>query len=917
MKTEQPECIVIDGSSFLFRAFFATQRAGLTSRKGFPTGAVLSFSKMISNLLRDFPGVPEIMVFDAPHQRETCFRNKIYPAYKATRPPVPADLTAQFPYVRDISAALGMKVLQEPGVEADDTIGTLAAMAVRENVRIMICSGDKDLSQLVKDGIRIYDTMKNTVLDREGVIDKFGVPPELIADYLAIAGDSSDNIPGMKGAGPKTAAAVLNAFGDIEKVAAAGAEETKALGFRGAAKFHDSFIAQLETIRLSKVLSTIKTDVPLGFDLKSLTPGTPDWQKVFAIADELDLRDLKKEAGERLGGAAAKPETAPEPERVFERTAVKTADELSKALKALGDEGPFAIFPECEVRSPVACSLTALSITSGNRTVCVRFTGSSGASDDLFSIPEGITEAEALGALRELIEDPSKAKAGHDLKRLMNVLFHEGLRPQGFLLDTMLMDHVLNAAQRGYSLRETAERHYGGDISWIPDDKPAGRKKAPEKSEEEKNDLLMRSSELALILSEKLKADIEAEEWSRKTYYEVEQPLISVLSLMERTGAAVSVPALREASEKFGEGMERLEKKAYEEAGSEFNIASPRQVGEIIYGRLGVEPSKKTGSGQNSTKEDILADLAPTVPLAGTVLEWRGLAKLRGTYSDVLPGLIDHVTGRVHTSFNQAGTSTGRLSSSDPNLQNIPARTEEGRLIRKAFAAEEGWDIVSCDYSQIELRLMAELSGDEGLRKAFLSGADIHRHTAAEIFGKTMDEVTPDERRKAKAVNFGLMYGMGAFGLAKRLRIDRKDAADYIALYFSRFPKVKTFIAGLLDTAHRTGYVETITGRHLFVPGIQGKGMALRAAERVATNAPLQGSAADLIKLAMVKVAKFIEDKPVRLSLQVHDELVMEVRHDAADEVAKGVADIMRNVMKLSIPLDVGIGIGPDWDSAH
>ena len=913
-----PECIVIDGSSFLFRAFFATQRAGLTSRKGFPTGAVLSFSKMISNLLKKYPGVPEIMVFDAPHQRETCFRNKIYPEYKATRPPVPEDLSAQFPYVRDISAALGMLVLQEPGVEADDTIGTLAAMAGKENVRIMICSGDKDLSQLVKNGIEIYDTMKETVLDREGVIEKFGVPPELIADYLAIAGDSSDNIPGMKGAGPKTAAAVLNAFGDIEKVAEAGAEETKALGFRGAGKFHESFIAQLETIRLSKVLSTIKTDVPLGFTLKSLTAGHPDWQKVFAIADELDLRDLRKEAEGHLGEYAARPEAAPEPERVFERTVVKSADELSSAVKALGAEGPFAVFPECSVSSPVESTLTALSITAGSRTLLVRFSESSASADDLFSVQDGITKEEALSALRPLLEDPAKVKAGHDLKRLMNVLFHEGVRPDGFLLDTMLMDHVLNAADRGYSLRETAERHYSGDISFLPEEKDGGRKKKePEKSDEEKNDLLMRSSELVLQLAEKLKSKVEAEEWSRKTYYEVEQPLIAVLSFMERTGASVSVPALSEASRQFAEGMERLEKRAFEEAGTEFNIASPKQVGEIIYGRLGVEPHKKTGSGQNSTKEDILSDLAPTVPLAGTVLEWRGLAKLRGTYSDVLPGLIDHATGLVHTNFNQAGTSTGRLSSSDPNLQNIPARTEEGRLIRKAFAAKEGWDIVSCDYSQIELRLMAELSGDEGLRKAFLSGADIHRHTAAEIFGKTMDEVTPDERRKAKAVNFGLMYGMGAFGLAKRLRIDRKDAADYIALYFSRFPKVKTFIAGLLDTAHRTGYVETITGRHLFVPGIQGKGMALRAAERVATNAPLQGSAADLIKLAMVKVAKFIEDKPVRLSLQVHDELVMEVRHDAADEVAKGVADIMRNVMKLSIPLDVGIGIGPDWDSAH
>ena len=912
-----PECIVIDGSSFLFRAFFATQRAGLTSRKGFPTGAVLSFSKMISNLLKKYPGVPEIMVFDAPHQRETCFRNKIYPEYKATRPPVPEDLSAQFPYVRDISAALGMLVLQEPGVEADDTIGTLAAMAGKEHVRIMICSGDKDLSQLVKNGIEIYDTMKETVLDREGVIEKFGVPPELIADYLAIAGDSSDNIPGMKGAGPKTAAAVLNAFGGIEKVAAAGAEETKALGFRGAGKFHESFIAQLETIRLSKVLSTIKTDVPLGFTLKSLTPGEPDWQKVFAIADELDLRDLRTEALGHLGESAAKPEAAPEPERVFERTVVRTADELASHLKALGNEGPFAIFPECSVSSPVESTLSAISISAGERTVLVRFSESAGSSDDLFSQQEGITKEEALSALRTLLEDPKAVKAGHDLKRLMNVLFHEGVRPEGFLLDTMLMDHVLNAAERGYSLRESAERHYAGDISFLPEEKSAGRKKAPEKTDDEKNELLMRSSELVLQLSEKLKSEIESAEWSRKTYYEVEQPLIAVLSLMERTGASVSVPALSEASKQFAEGMERLEKRAFEEAGTEFNIASPKQVGEIIYGKLGVEPSKKTGSGQNSTKEDILSDLAPAVPLAGTVLEWRGLAKLRGTYSDVLPGLIDHVTGRVHTNFNQTGTSTGRLSSSDPNLQNIPARTEEGRLIRKAFAAEEGWDIVSCDYSQIELRLMAELSGDEGLRKAFLSGADIHRHTAAEIFGKTMDEVTPDERRKAKAVNFGLMYGMGAFGLARRLRIDRKDAADYIALYFSRFPKVKTFISDLLETAHRTGYVETITGRHLFVPGIQGKGMALRAAERVATNAPLQGSAADLIKLAMVKVAKFIEDKPVRLSLQVHDELVMEVRHDAAEEVANGVADIMRNVMTLSIPLDVGIGIGPDWDSAH
>ncbi|MEL3929636.1 DNA polymerase I [Aeromonas enteropelogenes] len=911
--------ILVDGSSYLYRAFFASQQADLRTSTGLPSGAVRVMANMMRSLRKQYPDCHVAVVFDA---KGKTFRDDIYPEYKANRASMPDDLRSQAAPIHQMIKAMGFPFLMVEGVEADDVIGTLARQATEKQLPVLISTGDKDMAQLVSDHVTLIDTMKDVKTDREGVIEKFGVPPELIIDYLALMGDKVDNIPGMTGVGEKTALALLQGIGSIDEIAA-NLDKVAALGFRGSKTFADKFREQEEQVRLSYTLATIKTDVVLEQSLEELQLGPIDKEALLAVYREYELRNLIKEL--ESGGAESASEEGEEGETATPAAAIETD------YRCILDEAEFDGWLAQLQAAPLFAfdtETTSLDYMEA-RVVGVSFAIEPGKAayvpfgHDYLGAPVQLTEAVVLGKLKPLLEDPARLKVGQNLKYDRNVLLNHGIELQGIAYDTMLESYVLNSTVSRHDMDSLARRYL--NVETISFEEIAGKgvkqltfnqieleQAAPYAAED---------ADITLRLHQALWGKLAAEAGLAKVFSEIELPLLPVLARMERLGTTIEPKLLHQQSQEIEVRLAELEKQAHELAGQEFNLSSPKQLGEILFTKLGLPIIKKTPKGAPSTAEEVLAELAETYELPRLLMEHRGLAKLKSTYTDKLPLMIKPQTGRVHTSYHQAVAATGRLSSTDPNLQNIPVRNEQGRRIRQAFIPCAGYKLVAADYSQIELRIMAHLSGDKGLLTAFAEGKDIHKATAAEVFGVELDAVTSDMRRSAKAINFGLIYGMSAFGLAKQLGIGRAEAQKYMDLYFERYPGVLEYMERTRQQAEAQGYVETLFGRRLYLPDIKSRNAGLRkAAERAAINAPMQGTAADIIKRAMINVdgwIRGIEDESIRMLMQVHDELVFEIREEKLEEYIAIIKEKMSSAAELHVPLVVEAGTGDNWDQAH
>ncbi|WP_439825282.1 DNA polymerase I [Aeromonas caviae] len=910
--------ILVDGSSYLYRAFFASQQADLRTSTGLPSGAVRVMANMMRSLRKQYPDCHVAVVFDA---KGKTFRDDIYPEYKATRASMPDDLRSQVAPIHQMIKAMGFPFLMVEGVEADDVIGTLARQATEKQLPVLISTGDKDMAQLVSDHVTLIDTMKDVKTDREGVIEKFGVPPELIIDYLALMGDKVDNIPGMTGVGEKTALALLQGIGSIDEIAA-NLDKVAALGFRGSKAFADKFREQEEQVRLSYVLATIKTDVALEQSLEELQLGPIDKEALLAVYREYELRNLIKELE---SGGAEESEAESDEEGAAPAAAIETD------YRCILDEAEFDEWLARLQAAPLFAfdtETTSLDYMEA-RVVGVSFAIEPGKAayvpfgHDYLGAPVQLTEAVVLGKLTPLLEDPTRLKVGQNLKYDRNVLLNHGIELQGIAYDTMLESYVLNSTASRHDMDSLARRYLNVETISFEDIAGKGVKQltfnqielelaAPYAAED---------ADITLRLHQALWGKLSAEPGLAKVFSEIELPLLPVLARMERLGTTIEPKLLHQQSQEIEVRLAELEKQAHELAGQEFNLSSPKQLGEILFTKLGLPIIKKTPKGAPSTAEEVLAELAETYDLPRLLMEHRGLAKLKSTYTDKLPLMIKPQTGRVHTSYHQAVAATGRLSSTDPNLQNIPVRNEQGRRIRQAFIPCAGYKLVAADYSQIELRIMAHLSGDKGLLTAFAEGKDIHKATAAEVFGVALDAVTSDMRRSAKAINFGLIYGMSAFGLAKQLGIGRAEAQKYMDLYFERYPGVLEYMERTRQQAEAQGYVETLFGRRLYLPDIKSRNAGLRkAAERAAINAPMQGTAADIIKRAMINVDDWIrgiEDESIRMLMQVHDELVFEIREEKLEEYIGLIKEKMSGAAELYVPLVVEAGTGDNWDQAH
>ena len=892
------QLVLVDGSSYLYRAFHAMPN--LANSRGESTGAVYGIVNMLRRLMREYDTPYLAVVFDAPGKT---FRDRLYSAYKANRPPMPDELRSQIDKVHAVIRALGLPLLSVPDVEADDVIGTLARAATAYGMETLIVSGDKDLAQLVDTKVRMCDSMKDVVYDVEGVEAKFGVPPERIVDFLALVGDTSDNIPGVPKVGPKTAVRWLKEYGSLDQLVA------QADGVPG--KVGENLRASLDQLPLSHQLATVKCDVALEEQPDDLKIGTPDEDALRQLYAELEfktwLADLGglNEVDEGDGAATAQYEI------VFDKKA------LSRWLKQLSKAPLFAFDTE-------TTSLNAMRA----RIVGVSFAVKPGEgayvplAHDYLDAPLQLNREEVLEALRPLLEDPNQEKVGQNLKYDCTVLSNHGITLAGMRFDTMLESYVLDSTGSRHDMDTLALKYLGHKT--ISYEAVAGKGKGQlsfnEVPLEEAGPYAAEDAEVTLRLHRVLFERLQNEQARRELFERIEMPLVPVLSKIERTGVRVDCDMLAAQSAQLAKRTAELEVMAYEEAGAPFNIASPKQIQEILFERLELPVLAKTPKGQPSTAESVLAELAEQHELPRLILEHRGLSKLRSTYTEKLPALVNPDTGRVHTSYHQAAVATGRLSSSDPNLQNIPVRTAEGRRIREAFVPAPGMRLIAADYSQIELRIMAHLSADEGLLDAFEKGEDVHRATAAEVFGTPVEDVSSDQRRSAKAINFGLIYGMSAFGLARQLGIDRRQAQEYIDLYFERYPGVRAFMDAIRAKVREERFVETVFGRRLFLADISSSNHARRqAAERAAINAPMQGTAADLIKLAMLSVDEWLGEngRGARIIMQVHDELVLEAPESDTESVAKTVAELMASVADLAVPLKVDVGIGPNWAQAH
>ncbi|MDI3431929.1 DNA polymerase I [Aeromonas sp. V90_14] len=910
--------ILVDGSSYLYRAFFASQQADLRTSTGLPSGAVRVMANMMRSLRKQYPDCHVAVVFDA---KGKTFRDDIYPEYKANRASMPDDLRSQVAPIHQMIKAMGFPFLMVEGVEADDVIGTLARQATEKQLPVLISTGDKDMAQLVSDHVTLIDTMKDVKTDREGVIDKFGVPPELIIDYLALMGDKVDNIPGMTGVGEKTALALLQGIGSIDEIAA-NLDKVAALGFRGSKAFADKFREQEEQVRLSYVLATIKTDVALEQSLEELQLGPIDKEALLAVYREYELRNLIKELE---SGGAEESDAEGDDEGAAPVAAIETdyrcildEAEFDGWLARLQVAPLFAFDTETTSLDYMEAHVVGVSFAiEPGKAAYVPF------GHDYLGAPVQLTEAVVLGKLKPLLEDPARLKVGQNLKYDRNVLLNHGIELQGIAYDTMLESYVLNSTASRHDMDSLARRYLNAETISFEDIAGKGVKQLTfnQIELEQAAPYAAEDADITLRLHQTLWGKLSAEPGLAKVFSEIELPLLPVLARMERLGTTIEPKLLHQQSQEIEVRLAELEKQAHELAGQEFNLSSPKQLGEILFTKLGLPIIKKTPKGAPSTAEEVLAELAETYELPRLLMEHRGLAKLKSTYTDKLPLMIKPQTGRVHTSYHQAVAATGRLSSTDPNLQNIPVRNEQGRRIRQAFIPCAGYKLVAADYSQIELRIMAHLSGDKGLLTAFAEGKDIHKATAAEVFGVALEAVTSDMRRSAKAINFGLIYGMSAFGLAKQLGIGRAEAQKYMDLYFERYPGVLEYMERTRQQADAQGYVETLFGRRLYLPDIKSRNAGLRkAAERAAINAPMQGTAADIIKRAMINVdgwIRGIEDQSIRMLMQVHDELVFEIREEKLEEYIAIIKEKMSAAAELHVPLVVEAGTGDNWDQAH
>jgi len=902
---------LVDGSSYLYRAFHALPP--LSTSRGEPTGAVLGVLNMLNKLLKDESPELIAVVFDAPGRN---FRDELFEEYKSHRPPMPDDLRAQVQPLLDAVEDLGLPVLRIAGVEADDVIGTLAAQAARSGIHTVISTGDKDMAQLVCDQVTLVNTMTGSRLDRDGVKARFDVHPEQIVDYLALVGDTSDNIPGIPKVGPKTAAKWLNQYGTLDEIVAHAAEIPGKVG--------ESLREHLGRLDLSRRLATIRCDVGLEQAPDDLTRRAPDTDKLRALYARLELSSLLRQlsapaddSGNPAAGGASRASSPAAPDRQREYECIVDEAALDGWLARLAAAELFAFDTETTSLDYMAAEIVGVSfcIEPGKAAYVP-------LAHDYAGAPDQLSREAVLGKLKGLLEDPAAAKLGHHLKYDAHVLANHGIALAGMRYDSMLESYVLNSTATRHDMDSCARRYLGVETIHYEDVAGKGAKQisfsqvaidtAAEYSAED--------ADITLQLHRVLWEGLTKEPSLRKLYEEIEQPLVPVLFRMEHHGVLVDRDTLRRQGGEIARRLGELEQEAHEAAGQPFNLDSPKQLQEILFNKLNLPTVRKTPKGQPSTAEDVLEELAASYPLPRIILEYRGLAKLKSTYTDKLPGQVDARTGRVHTSYHQAVAVTGRLSSSDPNLQNIPIRTPEGRRIRQAFIAPPGHLLLAADYSQIELRIMAHLSGDRSLLDAFASDRDIHQATAAEVLGVATDEVTAEQRRAAKAINFGLIYGMSAFGLARQLGSDRATAQEYVDRYFERYPGVKRYMDETRESARERGYVETVFGRRLYLPDIRSRNRQQQQyAERSAINAPMQGTAADIIKRAMITVDDWIQrERPgARLVMQVHDELVLEVEAGVVDEVRARLVGFMTAAAELQVPLKVDTGVGANWDDAH
>lgn len=909
--TDVSRLILVDGSSYLFRAFHALPP--LTNSKGFNTGAAKGVIGMLKRLQADNPADQLVVIFDA---KGPTFRNEIYSEYKANRPPMPEELREQIAPIHDVIRALGLPLISISGVEADDVIGTLSVMAAEQQRPVLISTGDKDMAQLVNDHVTLVNTMTQTVLDRSGVIEKFGVPPELIIDLLALMGDSVDNIPGVAGVGEKTALALLQNLGGVSDIYTQ-LDRVPELPVRGAKSLGDKLLASQEMAELSYVLATIKTDCELELDESDLRSSAPDHERLIELYRDLEFKSwLDELLSPRLFVDSA-PEVAVASTPELKSVTITEQRVFDEWLSRLESASLFAFDTETTSLNYMQAEIVGVSFA---------VEAGEAAYVPLAHINPGLegqlNREQILEQLRPLLESEAVKKVGQHLKYDANVLANHGITLRGIAHDTMLESYILDAVGSRHDMGSLALKYLGQRVISFEEVAGKGAKQITfdHVPIEQAAEYAAEDADVTLRLHEALIPRLEAEPRLREVYEDLELPLVPVLSKIERNGAYVSVDRLRKQSGEIAARLAELETKACELAGQPFNLASPKQLGEILFEKLELPIIKKTPKGAPSTAEEVLVELANDYDLPAVLIEHRGLAKLKSTYTDKLPEMVDAKTGRVHTSYHQAVTATGRLSSSDPNLQNIPVRTDEGRRIRQAFVAPEGRKIVAADYSQIELRIMAHLSSDGGLLHAFANELDVHSATAAEVFDVTLDAVNSDQRRKAKAINFGLIYGMSAFGLAKQIGVARGEAQEYIDRYFARYPGVADYMDATRALAHEQGYVETLLGRRLYLPEINARNKQRQlAAERTAINAPMQGTAADIIKLAMIEVDRWLTDSALdaKMIMQVHDELVFEVAEDACAELCSEVTTRMASVIELKVPLLTEVGVGDNWDEAH
>ncbi len=932
-----PDLVLVDGSSYVYRAFHALPP--LSNSRGEPTGAVHGVLNMLVKFVKEYQPKRIAVVFDAPGKT---FRDELFAEYKAHRPPMPNDLRSQIEPLLTILRAQGLPILREEGVEADDVIGTLACRAAREGHSVLISTGDKDMAQLVDGSITLINTMSNSVLDRAGVKAKFDVYPEQIIDYLALVGDSSDNIPGIEKVGPKTAAKWLNQYGTADNLIAHAQEIGGKVG--------ENLRAGLETLELSRKLATIHTNLEMPLSSEQLIPAAPDVEQLRELYTRYELRVLLRQldggespaagpagsvgsAGSASAPASvgpagatapapsveAAPAATPHPLSVIERRyeTITTWPDLERWITALSNTDLFAFDTETTSLDYMKAEIVGLSF-------CIEAGVAAYVplSHDYAGAPEQLDRERVLAALKPILENPERGKVGHHLKYDAHVLSNHGVNLLGMRFDTMLESYVWNSVGTRHDMGSVALCYLGMPTISFEEVAGKGAKQLTfnQVPVDKASAYAAEDADVTLCMHKELSSKLATIPALERLYLELEQPLVPVLQRMEHRGVLVDRSLLRRQSQEIATQLHLLLGQAHKEAGVEFNIESPKQLQQILFEKLQIPVTRKTPTGQPSTAEDVLEELANSYALPRIVLDYRALAKLKSTYTDKLPEQINERTGRIHTSYHQAVAQTGRLSSADPNLQNIPIRRPEGRRIRQAFVAPEGHVLMAADYSQIELRIMAHLSGDAGLLAAFSEDRDVHQATAAEVFEVPLEQVSSDQRRLAKTINFGLIYGMSPFGLARQLGIDRGSAQRYVERYFQRYPGVRRFMDETRQRARETGYVETVYGRRLYLPDIRsGNKQTQQYAERSAINAPMQGTAADIIKRAMIAVDAWCtrEDVPARLIMQVHDELVLEVRADATEAVAAGVREHMVNAAELKVPLRVDLGTGANWDEAH